>query len=78
VEHRTSEDMTAEVEGRQPALLDVKEVAQLLNCSPRTVRRLADSGRMPAPLRLGRLTRWNPRALRSWIIDGCPSCKTGR
>jgi len=58
--------------------VDAKGMAQLLNCSPRTVRRLADSGRMPAPIRLGRLARWNSETLRSWITEGCPSCKTGR
>ncbi len=41
-----------------PALLDVEAVARLLSCSTRHVRRLADSGRMPWPLKLGTLIRW--------------------
>ncbi len=42
-----------------PALLDVEQVAKLLNCSPRHVRRLADCGELPRALRLGQLVRWN-------------------
>ncbi len=78
MEHPTTEAITAEAEGRQPALLGVKEVARLLNCSPRTVYRLADSGRIPAPVRLGSLVRWSCGVLDEWIAEGCPSCKNRR
>jgi len=48
------QDETMEtISGARAALLDVKEVAGLLSCSPRTVYRLADAGRIPAPVRLG-------------------------
>ena len=62
----------------RPALLTAKEVAQLLSCSPRTVYRLADSGRIPPPVRLGALVRWSRRALEDWIADGCPHCRRRR
>jgi excisionase family DNA binding protein len=68
----------SETTGQQPALVDADDVAKTLNCSRRTVRRLADSGRMPAPIRLGRLLRWDRRALLEWIAAGCPSCRSGR
>jgi len=58
-----------------PQLLDVEAVAALLGCSPRHVYRLSDSGRMPAPLRLGALVRWNRAAVESWIDQGCPSVR---
>jgi excisionase family DNA binding protein len=63
-----------------PALLDVKAVAALLNCSQRTVYRLADTGRMPPALHLGALVRWPKEALTQWIKDGCPAVSrtTGR
>ncbi len=64
--------------GQQPALMDAEDVAKTLNCSRRTVRRLADSGQIPAPIRLGRLLRWDRRALQEWIAEGCPSCRSGR
>ena len=53
-------------------LLDVSEVARLLNCSPRHVYRLANSGRMPRGVRLGALVRWNPGVIEEWIDDSCP------
>jgi excisionase family DNA binding protein len=60
----------------QPAvpteLLDVKAIAALLCCSTRHVYRLADGGRMPRPLRLGALVRWNRSSVLSWINEGCP------
>ena len=38
-------------------MLTADDVAAMLACSTRTVYRLADSGRMPPPCRLGRLAR---------------------
>ncbi len=62
----------------QPVLLTAKDVGRLLRCSPRTVSRLAETGRMPAPVRLGKLVRWSRRALDGWLAEGCPSCKSRR
>jgi len=64
--------------GRESAvLLDVRAVAALLGCSPRHVYRLADAGRMPRPVKIGRLVRWCRPALQIWIADGCPPCRNG-
>jgi excisionase family DNA binding protein len=57
-------------------LLDVKQVADTLNCSIRTVQRLADSGKMPRPLRLGKLNRWSPDTINDWIEAGCKPVKS--
>lgn len=63
----------ANTEAAPPAaLLDVGAVAALLNCGERTVYRLADSGRMPAPVKLGALVRWNRVELIDWLAAGCP------
>ena len=59
------------------ALLDVRAVAAELGCSQRHVYRLADAGRMPAPVKLGALVRWRRAELSEWIADGCPSCRKG-
>jgi excisionase family DNA binding protein len=56
------------------SLLDVRTVASLLGCSARHVYRLADAGRMPGPVRLGSLVRWNRSEVERWIQDGCPTC----
>lgn len=58
-------------------LLDVAAVATMLGCSQRHVYRLSDAGRMPAPIRLGWLVRWDRAALCNWIDAGCPSCRKG-
>lgn len=39
-------------------LLDVRQVADRLGCSTRTVRRLADSGELPAGFKMRALRRW--------------------
>ena len=62
-----------------PALLDVRAVAQLLDCSPRHVYRLADVGKMPAPLKLGALVRWRREDIDAWLAGGCkPVRQAGR
>lgn len=61
-----------------PALLTVDEVATLLNCAPRTVYRFADGGRIPRPIKLGGLVRWNRAELESFLASGCPSCRPGK
>jgi len=57
-------------------LLDVQAVADMLGCSGRHIYRLSDAGRMPAPVKLGSLVRWNRAAVESWIDQGCPSVRT--
>jgi predicted DNA-binding transcriptional regulator AlpA len=53
------------------ALLDVRAVARLLSCSCRHVYRLSDAGRMPPPVRIGALVRWNSESIAQWIAGGC-------
>ena len=55
-----------------PELLDVSQVAGRLNCSKRSVYRLADNGKMPRPVKLGTLVRWRVEELYRWIGQGCP------
>lgn len=52
-------------------LLDVIAIAILLSCSKRHVIRLADSGRMPRPVKLGSLVRWRRAELMAWLQGGC-------
>lgn len=53
-------------------LHDAKEAAERLRVSVRTLRRLADGGRGPKPIRVGRCLRWRSSDLDSWIAAGCP------
>ena len=57
-------------------LLDVQAVAATLGCSPRTVYRLSDAGKLPRPVRLGSLVRWRADELRQWINAGCPAVRS--
>jgi excisionase family DNA binding protein len=59
-------------DGPAAALLDVRAVAALCTCSVRHVYRMADAGRMPAPVRLGALVRWRRQDLLDWLAAGCP------
>lgn len=70
LEHRQ-----AEAALNTAALLDVDQVAALCRCSARHVYRLADAGRMPRPLKLGALVRWNRATVLAWIADGCPKIR---
>ena len=75
MERQTSVDATEATSPHAkelPALLDVEQVASLLNCSTRHVYRLADSGKMARPTKLGALNRWSREVTERWIADGCP------
>jgi excisionase family DNA binding protein len=70
-----SEPAVASPPTEEVRLLDVNAVAQLLSCSTRHVYRLADSGQMPRPRKLGALVRWDREELEKWLSDGCPTCR---
>jgi excisionase family DNA binding protein len=59
-------------------LIDVEQFAELAGCSTRHIRRLADAGKCPPPVKLGSLVRWPRATVLSWIASGCPSCRTHR
>jgi excisionase family DNA binding protein len=53
------------------SLLDVQTVANRLHCSTKHVYRLTDAGKMPAPIKLGSLTRWRQSEIDEWVKGGC-------
>lgn len=60
-----------------PKMMSVHDVAKTLNCSSRTVYRLADSGRLPRPVKIGSLVRWPEGQISNWINQGCPRVQKG-
>ncbi len=62
-------------------LLNVKIVANICNVSARHIYRLADAGRMPAPVKLGASVRWRrstgdaATGIDDWLLAGCPPCR---
>jgi len=53
-------------------MLTIDGVAAMLACSPRTVHRLVDTGRIPRPVRLGGMIRWPREPFERWVAQGCP------
>lgn len=54
-------------------LMTVGEVAGLLGLSERQVWKLNTSGKLPAPVRIGRSVRWRRQELLDWIEAGTPA-----
>jgi excisionase family DNA binding protein len=73
---RAQEGQGGAIEPREKSeLLTVGDAARLLNCSRRQVYRLADAGKLPAPVRLGALVRWPRKTIMEWISQGCPAVR---
>lgn len=53
-------------------LVSAQEAAAMLGVSPNKVRELDRTGRMPAPVHLGRRVLWSVQALERWIENGTP------
>ena len=66
----------ASTAGQSAQLVDVHGVAAILDCSWRHVYRMADGGRMPAPVKLGALVRWRREEIERWIEGGCKPIRT--
>ena len=77
-EHITGPERTPGKTFEIKILLDVKNLAAMLNCSTRHCLRMADSGKMPRPLRLGSLRKWHRDTIDQWLADGCPSVRGGQ
>lgn len=57
--------------GARQAMLDVKACAATVGVSPRSWLRLVKRGEAPAPLKLGRLTRWRLSDVESFVASRC-------
>ena len=67
--------LTVSTAGPSTGTYTVDGIADLLDCSPRHIRRMADSGAMPRPIHIGRLVRWRRADVDQWLAAGCPSCR---
>ena len=56
-------------------LLTVEAVAAMLAVSSRHIYRLADSGKMPRPVKLGGSNRWDREVIENWIRESCPAVR---
>lgn len=48
-------------------LWDVRQVADFLGLSLPTIWRMRRDGRLPPPICLGKVRRWDPAVLREWV-----------
>lgn len=55
-----------------PPLLTSREVIAVQSISKRTLWRWVNTGRMPPPVRIGRVVRWRRDEIEAWIKAGCP------
>ncbi len=50
--------------------IDATEFASILNVHPRTLRRWAELGKVPKPLRVGTTLRWRRSIVELWMKEG--------
>lgn len=55
-------------------LLRAAEVGALMGTSERWIWDKHNAGRLPKPVRIGRLVRWRRSDIEAWIEAGCPDC----
>ncbi len=53
-------------------LIDTKAATKLLNVSARTIWQMTQTGRIPQPIKIGRLVRWSYEELQAWVNAGGP------
>lgn len=67
---KTSDHISVELNGRQ--LLGTKQLSTLLGCSVVHLRRLARSGKLPPPIKIGdRKLAWRSNDIASFIDAKC-------
>lgn len=64
-------DISEQVACREQ-LLTMEQIAKRLNISKRSVQRLRHDHKLPPPISLGSLLRWNVEVIETWISQGCP------
>lgn len=53
-------------------LIDIQELATMLNRSVASLERDPAAGRLPPPVRLGGSRRWRRAEIVAWVDAGCP------
>ena len=71
-QHTPSKNAELAAKEIAPVLIDVSDLATMLNISTRTVWRLLSAGKMLAPIRIGGAVRWRYQEVHRWIEQGCP------
>ena len=59
-----------------PKFYDYQALSKVLSCTERHIANLVASGRIPRPIKLGRLVRWPAADIEQWTAAGCPDAAT--
>jgi predicted DNA-binding transcriptional regulator AlpA len=60
-----------------PSTMTDAEIARDLRLSPKTIRRMNDAAKIPAPVTVGaRSLRWVRQKIVDWLAAGCPDRET--
>ncbi|MBI3834114.1 MAG: helix-turn-helix domain-containing protein [Planctomycetes bacterium] len=70
---RAENDRRGDAKSLDRLALSADEVAAMLGISRAHVWKLASTGRLPRPIRLGRAVRWDRKNLEAWLAAGAPS-----
>lgn len=62
-------------DGHRRTMLSVSDLSERWGCSERHVRRMADAGRCPRPIKFGSLLKWPVALIEKWENDGCPNVR---
>ena len=65
-----SSTTTTRQSSNDESMVTTKELAEVLNCHTRTVRRLELAGRIPKPIGEGRLKRWHRKDITKLLAEG--------
>jgi predicted DNA-binding transcriptional regulator AlpA len=47
--------------------VDMKEMCQWFGRSPKSIRRMVETGSLPRPLKFGRQSLWDKKEIESWL-----------
>ena len=73
----TTTNISTKLSTLERAGYTVGDIAALVPCSTRHIRRLDSMRAIPGRYTLGRLVRWHRKLVEEWIADGCPLLNRG-
>jgi predicted DNA-binding transcriptional regulator AlpA len=67
---------TSNIVAEQPMVLSAMRLSQRLGVSLRHIRRMDSAGKLPRPVRLGKVVLWKVDEINAWLNAGAPDRKT--
>jgi predicted DNA-binding transcriptional regulator AlpA len=67
---------SSNIVAEQPMVLSAMRLSQRLGVSLRHIRRMDSAGKLPRPIRLGKVVLWKVDEINAWLNAGAPDRKT--